>query len=276
MDAMRVSSGFPVFQVSLQPNAKTVTARSRSSTALESCQNKFEGSSLKPDEASVYARLTTAGLDLRADGGRLIVTPSHLLTDELRELIRDHKARLVGLLSQAPGPDKYRHEWRVTLPTGERFESSCTPPASRAEVLSWHPEGTRVEPLPDPSPDSPPPMTQAEEAAIRAWFAHIGETAPDLIAPYLDRCQGSLEARRYFLARAATDGAPIVQVDPPAQPATSALVSCSSCHHYRPNAHGWGGLGRCLVNAPASLEPGSLWPRSETRCRDFAPMEVTP
>ena len=227
-----------------------------------------------------------AGITLiREPDGRLTAEGPAPAINELWPEIRQHKIDVLALLPANDAPDVvglvgyggFRPaDPRVGLDQWTHPVDEPIAPDPDTHRRLWHPEGTRVEPLPDPSPDSPPPMTQAEEAAIRAWFAHIGETAPDLIAPYLDRCQGSLEARRYFLARAATDGAPIVQVDPPAQPAPSALVSCAACHHYRPNAHGWGGLGRCQADAPASREPGSLWPRSETRCRDFAPMEVTP
>ena len=42
--------------------------------------------------------LIDAGLTLRAGGARLIVTPASVLTDSLRELIRQNRAELVALL----------------------------------------------------------------------------------------------------------------------------------------------------------------------------------
>lgn len=47
--------------------------------------------------------LIDAGLTLRADGARLIVTPASALTDSLRELIRQNKAELLALQVGATG-----------------------------------------------------------------------------------------------------------------------------------------------------------------------------
>lgn len=49
------------------------------------------------------------------------------------------------------------------------------------------------------------PMTTAEETAIRAWLAHINETDQEIIADVLHQCHTDLEARAYFLRRAAED-----------------------------------------------------------------------
>lgn len=45
--------------------------------------------------------LVGAGLTLRADGQKLIVTPASILTDSLRDLIRQRKAELLELLAGA-------------------------------------------------------------------------------------------------------------------------------------------------------------------------------
>lgn len=47
------------------------------------------------------------------------------------------------------------------------------------------------------------------------------------------------------------------------------MARCAACRHYVPNPRGWGGLGSCLADAPASRVAGSLWPASEIRCRAF-------
>ena len=49
---------------------------------------------------------------------------------------------------------------------------------------------------------APAPMTAEEEAAIRAWLAHIEETDADIIAEVLNRCRADPETRSYFLRRA--------------------------------------------------------------------------
>ena len=42
------------------------------------------------------------------------------------------------------------------------------------------------------------PTTAEEEAAIRAWLAHIEETDPDAIAEVLEKCERDIEARTFF------------------------------------------------------------------------------
>lgn len=49
----------------------------------------------------VYRRLHEAGLVLAGRDGRLLVTPASRLDDELRTLIRSHKAGLLELFNQA-------------------------------------------------------------------------------------------------------------------------------------------------------------------------------
>jgi len=70
--------------------------------------------------------------------------------------------------------------------------------------------------------------------------------------------------------------APRATAGPSLEPtAQAAPVMCCTCTHWVRDAVGDGsGLGRCAVTAPASLRPGSLWPRGELCCRDHR--EVTP
>ncbi|KIF81877.1 hypothetical protein TSA66_15475 [Noviherbaspirillum autotrophicum] len=42
-------------------------------------------------------------------------------------------------------------------------------------------------------------LTGAEEHAIRAWLAHIGETDKEVIGAVLEQCRGDAQARSYFL-----------------------------------------------------------------------------
>ncbi len=49
-------------------------------------------------------------------------------------------------------------------------------------------------------------------------------------------------------------------------------VSCADCCHWRANVvNPSGALGCCLVEAPASKRPGSLWPRGEIYCGVWRP-----
>ena len=49
--------------------------------------------------AAILGRLEAAGLHLRAEGGKLIARPKEAVTDDLRGLIRRHKAELLAVLS---------------------------------------------------------------------------------------------------------------------------------------------------------------------------------
>lgn len=47
-------------------------------------------------------------------------------------------------------------------------------------------------------------------------------------------------------------------------------VSCDGCQHFTPSTTSpTAGLGRCRIEAPASLIPPALWPSAEHRCRDW-------
>lgn len=55
------------------------------------------------DAHRVLETLQAAGITVVEDGGRLVASPSSALTDELRELIRTHKAALLDLVTLPPG-----------------------------------------------------------------------------------------------------------------------------------------------------------------------------
>lgn len=53
------------------------------------------------DAVSVCRRLYDAGVTLALDGDKLMAAPASRLTDEMRQLIRDHKPLLVVMLKEA-------------------------------------------------------------------------------------------------------------------------------------------------------------------------------
>jgi hypothetical protein len=59
------------------------------------------------DAQKVLEEARLAGLQISVEDGNLVVTPSGLLTDSLREAIREHKLELVKALSvpAVPEPD---------------------------------------------------------------------------------------------------------------------------------------------------------------------------
>ena len=48
--------------------------------------------------------------------------------------------------------------------------------------------------------------TPAQQAAVRAWLAHINETDPELIEEFMERCWRDPEALTYALCRARLAG----------------------------------------------------------------------
>ena len=66
--------------------------------------------------AEILARLDGAGIQIRADGGRLIAAPRERLTDELRTKIRAHKAELVAALARGAQPEPARAEGPTKAP----------------------------------------------------------------------------------------------------------------------------------------------------------------
>ena len=45
------------------------------------------------------------------------------------------------------------------------------------------------------------PLTADEEARVRAWLTHIGETDTAIITAVLDGCRADRDARNYFTRR---------------------------------------------------------------------------
>lgn len=61
------------------------------------------------DPSLLVEKLKAAGFTLSASGGRLQVGPAVLLTDELRQSIREHRAGIIRILAAepAPAPESY-------------------------------------------------------------------------------------------------------------------------------------------------------------------------
>lgn len=102
------------------------------------------------------------------------------------------------------------------------------------------------------------PVTTAEEAAIRAWLAHIEETDEAIIAIVLGQCRADAGALRYFLHRAAEVTEPADYDD---------RRRCDQCANLT-------GRGLCLaarrgeIVASRNYEPVRDFPR---RCEGYAP-----
>ena len=92
--------------------------------------------------------------------------------------------------------------WLIHYPDRDPVEVSCTPDATHADILAWHPDAVAAEPFTPTTRRPSAPMTTAEETAIRAWLALIEETDPATIAEVIGQCQSDADARDYFIGQA--------------------------------------------------------------------------
>ena len=110
----------------------------------------------------LFLHLCAAGCQLIRQGDTLRVhDPQHVLTDDLRQAIRQHKAALLGLLAQ-PAPAN---------------DATATAPSPQ-EVC---PQQEHVSPLPPPYADSPrgAPFRPGQQVWLYRWDTH----APRFDAP---------------------------------------------------------------------------------------------
>lgn len=82
------------------------------------------------------------GLTATLHRDRLTITPSSLLTDELRAEIRQHKTALIAALMEQP-----RRLWLLHFADRESVICSIVPDCNHAEVLTIHPTACAAEPL---------------------------------------------------------------------------------------------------------------------------------
>lgn len=83
--------------------------------------------------------LRRAGLAVELEGNRLRVTPADLITADLRQFVRDHRAELLAELSAAndaqPASEPRRNAWTVTR-KGRPVGYIVGQPMTRSEALA--------------------------------------------------------------------------------------------------------------------------------------------
>ena len=114
--------------------------------------------------------LADAGLTLRTDGDRLIVTPASVLTDSLRSLIREHKLELLTVLRSTPAPHP---DGQAATPAGARDRAGANAlmtieQADRCHVGGWNDGGRRQ--LSCPIDDNYPGRFEAGEVLLVSWI----------------------------------------------------------------------------------------------------------
>jgi hypothetical protein len=146
------------------------------------------------------------------------------------------------------------YRWLVHYSNRDSVEVACSPEASRAEIMKWHPDAVAAEPFTPTMRQPSAPLTANEEAAIRAWLALIDETDPAMIAEVMGQCQRDGDAREYFLGRAAAE----VPVDD--------RRTCQQCSNFMAK--------RCLEelkNGVNHLQPMFVVPDVLQRCPSYIP-----
>jgi hypothetical protein len=101
---------------------------------------------------NVLDTLTRAGLSVEIDGDLLLVQPKHLLTDELRTIIRDNKAAVIAHLNDWAADTGANPHWRwqVVFTDGSACIAAFTPTATWPEVVEFFPHAVSGHPLPEP------------------------------------------------------------------------------------------------------------------------------
>lgn len=190
----------------------------------------------------LYHELAAHGLTLAAEAGNLLVAPRDLLNDDLRVCIRAAKPDLLALLA------------------GNIAMEPAPAPA----------------PVPEPEPAPEPALV----ATHRAWlvtladggYLEITSTPPSPLEEIRQRHPDAIAIEPYDPPDARHEGRVNVAPVSPTAMDTTTEVSCSTCHHWRPDRiNPMGGLGRCLVKSPASRRPGSLWPSGTILCQEHEP-----
>lgn len=93
----------------------------------------------------------------------------------------------------------------VTANTAERNPTAVTavPDLSNVEILRASIGSNGSAPVAASlETETAVPMTAGDDAAIRAWLAHIGERDEAIIAHMLSQCSTDADARGYFIRRA--------------------------------------------------------------------------
>lgn len=203
-------------------------------------------------------------------------------------VIREHKAEIVDALKVCAGdtapPSRW---WLIHYPGRDPVQVSCTPPATRAEILEGYPDAIAAEPFTPTIRQPSAPLPVKEETAIRAWLAHIEESDPVTIAEMLAQCSADPEALAYCLKQAsqiplapcADEGVPNgtamewITGDPEIADQYARArepdyrATCGACKNFQRINHP--NLGHCAKGEPEA--PAGLWATDRRWCTLFSP-----
>lgn len=140
-----------------------------------------------------------------SEGVRLALSPAATLkasgeqakVERWLPVIREHKAEIVAALQASTS-----HRWLIHFAGHEPLEVVCAPAETQATMLARYPAALKAEPYTPQLQLASSPLSGTDEAAVRAWLAHIGEIDPACISEVLGLCRQDATALDYFLGRA--------------------------------------------------------------------------
>jgi hypothetical protein len=143
-------------------------------------------------ESGAVATVTVATpATLEGQGGRTVAKVASVA-------VANHGSEKTACPVLDPGASR---RWLVSTPDGEALDLIYCPPATREQVLGWHPGALSVEPYQPQARTPAAPLSNAEAARLRAWLEGW-EDDPATRAEIWDKCQGDADARAYWLGRA--------------------------------------------------------------------------
>lgn len=157
---------------------------------------------------------TTIIREAQADGVRLALSPTGSIkatgdcaaVNRWLAVLREHKAEIVDVLKIGAGDMATASRWwMLHFCDREPLTVSFSPTATHAELLAWYQDAVAAEPVDAQGRQPSAPWTGDEEHAVVRWLAHIGEQDAATIAEVLTACRRDIEARSYFLERAANE-----------------------------------------------------------------------
>jgi hypothetical protein len=139
----------------------------------------------------VMLSLSLAGT-IKARGDRAAV-------DRWLPMIRDRKVEIIDALKiSAPNTASATRWWLIHYPDREPLELAFYPEATYAEILKWHPDALRIEPLrSDQSDDSDP---QTDSVSLK-WAELVGEDDPVAIGALVRTVRFDPDARNWIMGQ---------------------------------------------------------------------------
>jgi hypothetical protein len=95
--------------------------------------------------------------------------------------------------------------WRFHYPDRKPKEARFSPPVSHAEALTGEQDAIRAEPFEPICRQPNLALRERDEAKVRKWLAHIGETDGEVVAEVLDQCRTDADARKYYIHHAVSN-----------------------------------------------------------------------